>query len=80
MNQIKAVPDRTVNSLINRRAAEIAQQMTPGIRRFLTEKIQSEQLLALSNGETVFDHVRFISDVMFDCYLEEVIRDLYENI
>lgn len=73
-------PDRITNSLINRRASEMAQQMTPGIRRFLREKIDYEQQLALHNGQKDVDSVRFIADVMSDCFLEEVIRDIYDNI
>lgn len=73
-------PDRMTNSLINRRASEMAQQMTPGIRRFLREKIDYEQQLALHNGQRDVDSVRFIADVMSDCFLEEVIRDIYDNI
>ncbi len=80
--QLEHLPphSRQLNSMINRRAFEMAHRAIPEIKRYLREKIECEQDLSRDHGDYGFDSKSFIAGVLEDCYQEEMIRDLVANI
>lgn len=78
--QIKAasaIPDRRLNSIINRRAWELAHQLLPGIKAYLLERIIFEQQSA---GATTEINERFYADVLRDTSLDEALLDVRSNL
>lgn len=78
--QYTAMSDRMLNSMINRKAFDMAHRLAPSIKRYVREKIDSAREEARYRGEPGIATKRFIDDVLDECFEEELIRDLMENI
>lgn len=71
---------RQLNSMINRRAYELALRMVPGLKVFLMDKLKWEQETAIHNGEKDVFNSDFAHGVLMDCEMQEALYDLRENI
>ena len=72
--------DRRTNSMVNRRAYEIAHQLIPGIKAYLLDRIRFEQEQAREAGETGIYREEFIMDALADSSAQEALYDIRSNI
>lgn len=70
------MPDRKINSMVNRRAYEIAMQMVPGIKAFLIERVRFEQDCARRAGESGVYQDQFVLEALADSTVEDALYDI----
>jgi len=74
------IPDRRVNSMVNRRAYELAMQMIPSIKAYLLGRVKFEQQCAIDSGESGIFREQFVQDALSDSSVEEAIYDIRSSL